>query len=261
MRRGAHRSRSTTVDSGQIRLDFDLPTAAMAAAGTAVLEPPAAPAPAAAVAAPAVRTSRTARGRSPGRRSAAVPDAAAAPPSPRGGTVLFLDRRRSSAAPDTTERTPADWFELGCELEAAAPAEARAAYLRAIEADDRHAAAHLNLGRLLHETGDLRGAERHYRRALEVEPHPEAALRLGILLLDRGRVMEAEPFLVEARRLLPRDVNAWYRLSECYYRQGKYRETEAALVGALNLAPDDRQTQANLRDLRQLMQQPESRTP
>jgi cytochrome c-type biogenesis protein CcmH/NrfG len=49
-------------------------------------------------------------------------------------------------------------------------------------------------------------------------------------------------------------VNAWYRLSESYYRQGKYREAEAALVGALRLAPDDRQIQTNLRDLRRLMQ-------
>jgi tetratricopeptide (TPR) repeat protein len=167
-------------------------------------------------------------------------------------------------------------------------AEAEQAYRRALDRDSTYADVHAELGQLLLEdnrpaealthfeaahrllpysaqTRYLAGtgyqavgrnaeAEAAYRRALAVEPHPEANLRLGILLLDSGRVAEAEPFLVEARRLMPRDVNAWYRLSESYYRQGKYRETEAALVGALNLAPDDRQIQANLRDIRQLLQ-------
>ena len=171
-------------------------------------------------------------------------------------------------------------------------AEAEQAYRRALERDSIYADVHVELGQLLLEegrpgealahfeaahrllpdvgqtryllglgyeaTGRMRDAEAAYRRALEVEPHGEADLRLGILLLDTGRVAEAEGFLVEARRLLPRDVNAWYRLSECYYRQQKYREAEAALVGALNLAPDDAHIQQNLRDLRRLMQQPAS---
>ena len=167
-------------------------------------------------------------------------------------------------------------------------AEAEQAYRRALDRDSTYADVHAELGQLLLEdnrtaealshfeaahrllpytaqtryllgtgyqaVGRNAEAEAAYRQALEVEPHPEAALRLGILLLESGRVAESEPFLVEARRLLPRDVNAWYRLSESYYRQGKYREAEAALVGALRLAPDDRQIQTNLRDLRRLMQ-------
>jgi tetratricopeptide (TPR) repeat protein len=171
-------------------------------------------------------------------------------------------------------------------------AEAEQAYRRALERDSTYADVHVELGQVLLEegrpgealahfeaahrllpgvgqtryllglgyeaTGRQSDAEAAYRRALEIEPHGEADLRLGILLLDTGRVAEAEGFLIEARRLLPREVNAWYRLSECYYRQRKYREAEAALVGALNLAPDDVHIQQNLRDLRRLMQHPAS---
>jgi tetratricopeptide (TPR) repeat protein len=98
-------------------------------------------------------------------------------------------RARAAAA---VERTAAEWFDLGCELEASSPEQARSAYRRAVEADDGHADAHLNLGRLLHEAGDLRGAEGCYRRALEQAPEEAtAAFNLGVVLEDQRRGDEA----------------------------------------------------------------------
>jgi DNA-binding transcriptional MerR regulator len=38
------------------------------------------------------------------------------------------------------------WYALGCEIEEGDPAEARAAYQRALEIDPKHADAHVNLG-------------------------------------------------------------------------------------------------------------------
>src|SRR6266545_894647 len=63
-----------------------------------------------------------------------------------------------------------DWYELGLELEAVEPGEARDAYRRALELDAHHADAHVNLGRLLHEQGMIEEAERHYRLALREDP-------------------------------------------------------------------------------------------
>src|SRR2546427_12486816 len=75
----------------------------------------------------------------------------------------------------------ADWYELGVELEAVEPGEARDAYRRALELDAHHADAHVNLGRLLHEQGMIEEAERHYRLALRESPdHTTAAFNLGI---------------------------------------------------------------------------------
>src|SRR2546427_4472713 len=81
-----------------------------------------------------------------------------------------------------------DWYELGLELEAVEPGEARDAYRRALELDAHHADAHVNLGRLLHEQGLVQEAERHYRLALQERPeHATAAFNLGIALEDLDR--------------------------------------------------------------------------
>ena len=76
----------------------------------------------------------------------------------------------------------AGWYDLGLELEAVAPTEARDAYRRALELDAHHADAHVNLGRLLHEQGLVEEAERHYRQALRESPdHATAAFNLASL--------------------------------------------------------------------------------
>ena len=85
-----------------------------------------------------------------------------------------------------------EWYDWACELEAAAPEEAAEAYRRAIEIDPGHADAHVNLGRLLHESGDPAAAEPHYRRALDARPGDAiAAFDLGVALEDLGRLEDA----------------------------------------------------------------------
>ena len=66
--------------------------------------------------------------------------------------------------------TADDWFDLGVDLEAVSVARARSAYARAIALDPGHAEAHLNVGRLLHQAGELAAAESHYRQACAARP-------------------------------------------------------------------------------------------
>src|SRR5690242_7454139 len=115
-----------------------------------------------------------------------------------------------------------DWYELGLELEAVDPREARDAYRRALELDAHHADAHVNLGRLLHEQGLVEEAERHYRLALrEDREHATAAFNLGIALEDLDRPADA----VEAYRVAlaadPRLADAHYNIARLYERVGK----------------------------------------
>ncbi|HYB71458.1 MAG TPA: tetratricopeptide repeat protein [Candidatus Bathyarchaeia archaeon] len=105
-------------------------------------------------------------------------------------------RARSAPAPGAARpgptRTAAEWFDLGCELDAASPDEARHAYVQAIDLDPTLTDAHVNLGRLYHQAGDRERAEQHYRAALRHAPRDAIAhFNLAAVLEERGRAVEA----------------------------------------------------------------------
>jgi tetratricopeptide (TPR) repeat protein len=115
-----------------------------------------------------------------------------------------------------------DWYELGYELEAVAPTDARDAYRRALELDAHHADAHVNLGRLLHEHGLVEEAERHYRQALRENPdHATAAFNLGIALEDLHRPADAIEAYRAALAADPRLADAHYNVARLYEKVGK----------------------------------------
>jgi len=132
-------------------------------------------------------------------------------------------RRTARAAQAVEEDLDAtDWYELGLELEAVAPSEARDAYRRALELDAHHADAHVNLGRLLHAQGMVAEAEQHYRLALRDSPqHATAAFNLGIAFEDMGRIPDA----IEAYRMAiaadPRLADAHFNVARLYEKVGK----------------------------------------
>jgi len=85
-----------------------------------------------------------------------------------------------------------DWYERGCALEGHDADAAIHAYRRALAGRPDLADAHNNLGRLLHDRGELGAAEAHYRLALCIGR--DVALywfNLGVVIEDRGRTSEA----------------------------------------------------------------------
>ena len=134
-----------------------------------------------------------------------------------------LARRTARAAQAAEEEMDAkDWYELGLELEAVAPLEARDAYRRALERDTHHADAHVNLGRLLQEQGMVEEAERHYRAALAEEPgNPTAAFNLATALEDLGRPADAIDAYRSALGVDPRLADAHYNIARLYEKAGK----------------------------------------
>ncbi|HET9555114.1 MAG TPA: tetratricopeptide repeat protein [Anaeromyxobacteraceae bacterium] len=145
--------------------------------------------------------------------------------------VAPLVRRASGDGP---ARGAEEFYEWGCDLEPGAPEEAAAAYRRALALEPRHAGAHLNLGRLLHERGDPAAAERHYRLALTAGgPTALAAFNLGIALEDQGRPDEAlfayeaaldeDPRLADAHFNAARLLEARGRKAEALRHLGAYR--------------------------------------
>jgi tetratricopeptide (TPR) repeat protein len=137
------------------------------------------------------------------------------------GEERSLHLRAHGSGEQVAERSPADWFEIGCDLEAAFPEEARGAYGRALELAPDHPGAHLNLGRLLHEEGKLSAAEGHYRAALAAEPgSATAAFNLGVVLEDLGRVERAMEAYLRAIASSPELADAHYNLSRLYEATG-----------------------------------------
>jgi len=134
-----------------------------------------------------------------------------------------IARRTARAAQAAEADYDADgWYELGLELEAVAPQEARDAYRRALELDPHHADAHVNLGRLLQEEDLTEEAETHYRAALAESPeHATAWFDLGTALEDLRRpadAVEAYRRAILADRLL---ADAHFNLARLYEKAGK----------------------------------------
>jgi tetratricopeptide (TPR) repeat protein len=125
------------------------------------------------------------------------------------------------------EPTAADLYQLGCNLEEVAPEAARVAYQRALTLEPDFAEAHVNLGRLMHESGDLPFAEEHYRAALALRPGDATAqFNLGVVLEDRGRFAEALAMYEATVITVPNHADAHFNAARLYDRGGNY---EAAL--------------------------------
>jgi tetratricopeptide (TPR) repeat protein len=134
----------------------------------------------------------------------------------------IAQRLARSARRADEQLSASEWFELGLDLEAAAPDEARAAYVRALALEPGHADAHVNLGRLLQLSGRTAEAAEHYRLALTSHSsHSTAAFNLGTALEELGQ----QPQAIEAyRRAIQSDrefADAHFNLARLYEREGR----------------------------------------
>jgi tetratricopeptide (TPR) repeat protein len=156
-----------------------------------------------------------------GRRAVAWDGAARWQPD--SGQFLFNFDAQAVAAIAAPLRAPApvapvprravDWFNLGCELDVSSPAEARHAYEQALALDGGLADAHVNLGRLLHQGGDVARAEGHYRAAIGLAPADAVAhFNLAGLLEETGRAPDAVAAYHRALAADPDFADAHYNL-------------------------------------------------
>jgi tetratricopeptide (TPR) repeat protein len=110
-----------------------------------------------------------------------------------------------------------DWYDTALDLEAVDPQSAKAAYARALNLEDDHADAHVNLGRLLHEEGELAEAEHHYRAAVTADPESgRARYNLGVVLEDQGSGVEAIAAYLDALAVDDTLAVAHFNLSRLY---------------------------------------------
>ena len=171
---------------------------------------------------------------------------------PASGQILMdfdvaeLQRKAATLVPVTDSRarkkkepsTAETWFEQGVELEEEDPDGAIDAYRRALDLEPDLPEIWLNLGRLLHERGELAEAERCYRQAVEIDPEePVSFFDLGVALQDQERFEEAAAAYGQALALDDSFADAHYNLATVYEslgeRQAAFRHLKSykSLIG------------------------------
>src|SRR3569833_55159 len=90
-----------------------------------------------------------------------------------------------------------------------------------------------------HRRGDLTQAVEMYRTLLNLYPdHAEVHRHLGLALLQRGEVDDAEPHLLRARELLPQSASVCGDLGTLYKLRNQTQEAERCYLQALVLDPN-----------------------
>jgi len=187
------------------------------------------------------------------------------------GLYFFNKGREASDAAGTKEelQTSIDWFEKAIQrdpLYAEAYAglagadhwlgswgfvefypRAKAAASKALEIDEALPEAHEALAFvLLNLDWDWGGAERHYKRALELNPNSHASHGYGLYLSDAARHDDAVAMLQRAQEVEPFSFRITVNLASVYRHAGRYDQAVAAYRSVLALRPDDFYQQSDL---------------
>lgn len=140
-----------------------------------------------------------------------------APPA-ASRVVAFAARTQSAVGRALSAE---DWVRLGSDFEESDLERARQAYRAALELDPANADAHVNLGCLEHEAGQLAAAEAHYRAALASRPGDATArFDLAVALEDQGRSGEARAAYEAVLEVDPACAEAHHNLARLFERLG-----------------------------------------
>jgi len=98
--------------------------------------------------------------------------------------------------------------------------------------------AHVNLGQLREQAGDLTEAQAQYRRAIALDPQtPKARNNLGVVLMQLGRSSEAVALFRDETTRHPQNPDAWFNLGLWAEMQGDLEEAARHYRRALAADP------------------------
>ena len=113
-------------------------------------------------------------------------------------------------------------------------------YIKSIEIDDVFYPAKVNLAMLYNREGKNDKAEALLKQAAEIQPDlPDLAYSLGLLLVERNKPDDALHYLEIAAKGLPRRGRVQYNLGLLLQSRGRLVESEQYLIYALKVEPDN----------------------
>ena len=110
-------------------------------------------------------------------------------------------------------------------------------YERAQVIDTKEAQAYFALGNVYLKTKDFPKAERHYQRAIELEPRPEFYNNMGWLLMEKGDMKGALKSVEEAVRLSGGGYVYMDTLGVVQMRAGETDKAEKSFLDAAGAVP------------------------
>ncbi len=118
---------------------------------------------------------------------------------------------------------------------------------KAIALDGDLAEAHIALGMVNTDNGDLASAIKEFRRAIQLDPKNSAPHRyLGAAYASQGKKDEATAELQRALALDPKDWRTFMEIGVEAYNAGRYKEAAANWEHVAQLEPDDVRVLVNL---------------
>lgn len=159
---------------------------------------------------------------------------------PLSGQLVFRFEPAASNLRMMKERTVEDWLAVAAQSEgdAARRPQAIEAYLRVVEAAPHLVEAHINLGTLFYEQGELEDARDRFQIAVTLGPENALAhFNLGSVLDETGHVDAARQHLRQAVRLNPIYPDAHYNLAFVCEKLKAYAEAKQHWQAYVRLEP------------------------
>ncbi len=137
-------------------------------------------------------------------------------------SIIPLTSEKSTPPASAPAPPVPELYQQAMALEATAPEQARALYATILEREPDCVDAHVNLGRLLHEAGDVYAALLHYRTALVRRPtEATAAFNAGVALEDLGANADAIAAYLRAIEFDPHNADAHYNVARLFEQTGQ----------------------------------------
>ncbi len=129
-------------------------------------------------------------------------------------------------------------------------AKAEEHYWKAVDSNDSFPQPYFNLGTLLMERNDIRGAIEVFEKAIKADPNfPNAYDRLSVIYASQGNLVKARDMIKKFIELQPINPAAYYNLALIEQATGNRADARLAIQAGLRYAPEGSEVRSAMEKL------------